>query len=125
MSLMALISMDRSRILKIKSDMRFEDCTQAVIDDWKTWRDMKREQYDYQQALKLDSLKRRYAKAVARDPSIAKCHGDAKKRRADKEAEAFEFRCAQILHFEMTYKETLVKQNALYESADAPHKVQK
>ena len=117
--------MDRWRILKIKSDMRFEDCTQAAIDEWKIWRDMKREQYDYQQALKLDSLKRRYAKAVARDPSIAKYHEDAKKRRADKEAEAFEFRCAQILHFEMTSKETLVKQSALYESADAPHKVQK
>ena len=93
--------------------------------EWKIWRDQKREQYDYQQALKLDSLKRRYAKAVARHPTVAKYHEDAKKRREDKEAEAFEFRAKQTLHFEMTSKATLPRGEALYESRDAPHLVHK
>ena len=117
--------MDRWRILRINSEMRFVDCTQDIIAEWKIWRDQKREQYDDQQALKLDSLKRRYAKAVARDPTIAKYHEDAKKRREDKEAEAFEFRAKQTLHFEMTSKATLPRGEALYESRDAPHIVHK
>ena len=48
----AQATLDRWKIMRINPMMRLEDCTHEVISDWKEWRDIKRQQYDYKEALK-------------------------------------------------------------------------
>ena len=119
-------TIDRWLIMKITGSMTLEDCTKEVIDEWKKFRDVKREEYDYREALKLFNLKRRYEKACALDPTVAEYHASAKKRREDKEVASFEFRCQQTQHFERTAStSTLEGQAARYAAMSAPHLVQK
>ena len=107
--------------MTITSKMTCLDSTEDIINEWKTWRDQKRQEYDYKQALKLNSLKKRYAAACAADPSVADFHRNAKRYREDKEHEAAEFRFAQAQHLERTAGSGLDGLAAVHECSDAPH----
>ena len=107
-------TMDRWKIFRITADMKFEDATVEIIEEWKVWRDAKRKEHDYKEALRLDSLRKRYHKAITRDPSVADYHQAATRRREDKESSVAEFRYAQSQHFE---------RSASAVAMDAPHVV--
>ena len=119
-------TIDRWLIMKITGCMTLEDCTKEVIDEWKKFRDMKREEYDYREGLRLFNAKRKYDKAFALNPKVAEYHLQAQKRREDKEERAFMFRCVQTQHFERTAStSTLEGQAARFAAMSAPHVVQK
>jgi len=119
-------TLDRWMIMRILGNMTLEDCTQEVIDEWKKYRDMKREEHDCREAVRLYNAKRKYEAALEKSPSVAECHLLAQKRREDKEERSFQFRCVQTQHFErFGSTETLEGQAARYAALRAPHNVQK
>ena len=90
---------DRWRILRIDSNMRFEDITAETLAEHDAFMEERRRRWDLVEAMKVVRLERKWDNFVQRHPEAEQIVQDRQNKRARHEEEIAEMRAARERHF--------------------------